>query len=64
MFSYYDAIEEIKERKTQTARKQSSESSSCAAFSLEGVVFLCRCHIIGPCDQVNETGNNFSCLLP
>lgn len=63
MFSYYEAIEEIKERKTQAPRKP-SESSSCTAFSPEGVVFLCHCHIIGPCDQVNETGNNFSCLLP
>ncbi len=64
MFSYYEEIEEIKERKTQAPGKQSSESSSCAAFSPEGVVFLCRCHIIRPCDQVKETGNHFSCLLP
>lgn len=68
MFSYYEEIKQIKERKTHHApglnHPESSESSSCAALNPEGVVFLCRCHIIRPCDQVNETGSNFSCLLP
>lgn len=64
MFSFCEAIGQINERKTHDAPGLKSESSRCAASNPEGVVFLSRCHIIRPCDQVNETGNNFSCLLP